>query len=68
MPHNYNDQELIILYSYWSEENWAAGFMKPDRDIVASFRKWIHLYCEHPRNLLDYEQELLAEYRRQEGE
>jgi hypothetical protein len=57
---------LLALYSYWSEEFYAAGFMHPDAETVAEFRRWMKNTPEVVPAREDYEREFLEEFRRQE--
>ena len=59
-----DDNEIVTLYEEWSERFWAAGFMDPSKGMVRQFRDW--LGDREPRQRLDYENEMLAEYHRQE--
>jgi|2_EtaG_2_1085320.scaffolds.fasta_scaffold249071_2 hypothetical protein len=64
------DEEILLLYSQWSEEYYCAGFLTPDFFIIKEFRKWLH----GPRKLdlkpvqYDYEGEMLEEFHKQEEE
>ncbi len=61
------DDRLIEMYRLWSEENWAASFMSPSKEMVERFRKWLfqRINEHHPRD--SYEDEMLVEYHRQEA-
>lgn len=65
------EEEILGLYSQWSEEYYCAGFLNPDEATVREFRKWLRT----PKPLTwsrelrqDYEQEMLDEFYKQEGE
>jgi hypothetical protein len=64
------DEEILALYSQWSEEHYCAGFLTPDSLSIQAFRKWFH----DPRKLYlrpvqyDYEREMLEEFHKQEEE
>lgn len=68
----YSNEELLGLYSRWSEEYWAAGFMSPDPHTVRDFRIWLHNPKRDQwlrgvgRDLHDYEVQMLEEFKRQE--
>ena len=57
---------LLALYSFWSEEFYAAGFIDPDAETVAEFRRWLKDTLELSPPRQDYEREFLEEFRRQE--
>lgn len=53
-----DDRVLVLLYRVWSEETWRAGFITPDPDRVAAFRKWLAgggEFGEFHKPLEDYE-------------
>ncbi|GEM_PF-4507156 len=67
MPQFLNAEGLLLaLYSFWSEEFYAAGFMDPDAETVAEFRRWLKDTLETSSPQQDYEKEFLEEFRRQE--
>ena len=35
------EEEILGLYSQWSEEYYCAGFLNPDEATVREFRKWL---------------------------
>lgn len=57
---------LLALYSFWSEEFYAAGFMNPTPGTVGQFRRWLKDTLETAPPQEDYEREFLEEFRRQE--
>ena len=63
-----SDEEILALYSQWSEEYYCAGFLNPDPVSIQAFRKWLY----DPRKLYlkpvqyDYENEMLEEFHKQE--
>ena len=59
------DQEILTLYSTWSEEYHCAGFLNPSSETVKDFRDWLN---RHSEPLKDYEQEMLEEFHKQEQE
>lgn len=66
MAKRYTDGEVIALYSFWSEEFYAAGWMSPDPGTVKQFREWlveqaVMTATEGSRR------RMLAEYRKQEA-
>ena len=64
------DEEILSLYSQWSEEYYCAGFLCASPETVSAFRKWLN----DPRKLYlkpiqyDYEREMLDEFYKQGGE
>ena len=67
----YTDDQLLQLYSLWSEECYCAGFLSPDEHSVKEFREWLYGYSRDKhttRKLENYELEFLEEFRRQENE
>ena len=38
---DYTDAEILMLYSIWSEEHYAAGFMSPTKGTVKQFKDWL---------------------------
>jgi hypothetical protein len=56
---NYTDDELIRLYSEYSEEYYAAGFMSPAPSILQSFMRWLERREEQPHERTWYETEFL---------
>jgi len=64
------DEELLSLYSQWSEEYYCAGFLHPSPESIKGFRKWLN----DPRKLYlrtvqyDYERDMLEEFHKQERE
>ena len=64
------DEEILSLYSQWSEEFYCAGFFYVSPGTINDFRKWIN----DPRKLYlkpiqyDYEREMLEEFHKQEEE
>ena len=38
----YSDVELVNLYSEWSEEYYAAGFLIPDESRCRDFVRWLN--------------------------
>jgi len=64
------DEEILSLYSQWSEEYYCAGFLDASPATVSAFRKWLN----DPRKLYlkpiqyDYEREMLDEFYKQGGE
>ena len=65
-----SDEEILVLYSQWSEEYYCAGFLTPDPLSIQTFRKWLNtrkqLYLRPAQN--DYEREMLEEFHKQEEE
>lgn len=61
------NDELLLLYSVWSEEFYCAGFMVPSSDTVEQFRNWLDVRGGANRDVEDYEQEMLDEYHRQQA-
>ena len=59
-----SDEEILALYSQWSEDYYCAGFITPDPLSVQAFRKWLHVRPIHH----DYEREMLEEFHKQEEE
>lgn len=62
----YTDRELLSLYSQYSEEAWAAGFMQPSESEVRSFKRWLLSWeatNREERPLEDYELEFLRIYK-----
>jgi len=65
-----SDEEILTLYSQWSEEYYCAGFLTPNSRSIQAFRTWLH----DPRKLYvrsvqyDYEREMLEEFHKQEEE
>jgi hypothetical protein len=59
------DEEILSLYSQWSEEYYCAGFLTPDSLSVLEFRKWLTALRLKPVQY-DYEREMLEEFHRQE--
>ena len=63
-----SDEEILALYSQWSEEYYCAGFLNPDPLSIQAFRNWLH----DPRKLYlrpvqyDYEKQMLEEFHKQE--
>tara|TARA_B100000949_G_scaffold189117_1_gene172100 strand:+ start:366 stop:575 length:210 start_codon:yes stop_codon:yes gene_type:complete len=64
------DEEILSLYSQWSEEFYCAGFFYGSSGTIRDFRKWLN----DPRKLYlkpvqyDYEREMLKEFHKQEEE
>ena len=56
----WSDSTLLRLYSLWSEEKWAAGFLKPTDDIVRDFVGWLSREWEAEEG---YETEMLTKAR-----
>jgi len=63
------DEEILVLYSQWSEEYYCAGFISASPGTVREFRKWLT-----DRKILylipilhDYEGEMLEEFHKQES-
>ena len=56
---NLTDREIVLLYSQWSEECYAASFWTLDADGLKRFVVW--LKREQP--FKDYELELVRQYR-----
>ncbi len=65
----YSDAKLIALYREWSDETYAAGFYGATEHSVRRFRGWLQITEPERVNLppLDYEQDMLDEYRKQEA-
>jgi hypothetical protein len=66
----YSDSEVVELYREWSESTFSASFMGADDDYqeyVAEFREWLEVKESLPALLLVYEQQMLAEYRKQDA-
>lgn len=59
-----SDWHLVILYRYWSEETYCAGFIGADEDTVKRFREWLRDESLDP--LCDYELEMINIFKRQE--
>ena len=63
-----SDEEILALYSQWSEEYHCAGFLTPDPLSVQAFRKW--LLSPRKSYLMpvqyNYEREMLEEFHKQE--
>jgi len=67
---NMTDRQILQLYSEWSEDAYAAGFISPSEETVRRFREWL----KGPRAredledkpLEDYEVEMLEIFKRQE--
>jgi hypothetical protein len=57
------EARLLDLYSAWSEDRYAAGFMSPSPDTVDQFITWLN-GPGVPRRAWDYEIEMLDEYAR----
>lgn len=72
MTSRLTDGQIIALYSHWSEEAYAAGFMHADEWIVRKFRAWLDLLVDgvgaEGRPLEDYEIAMLDFYRAQESQ
>ncbi len=60
------DRAILVLYRYWSEETYCAGFMDPAEDaIVQSFVDWLRdSGASNADTLTFYEIELLLKFRR----
>jgi len=64
------DEEILLLYSQWSEEYYCAGFLNPDAGTVQEFRKWLKNSPQEPFFYIprmSYEQEMLKEFHNQEA-
>ena len=59
------DGEVLTLYSLWSEETHAAGFLHPDADNVTAFISWLDTMPSTRKVTEDYEIEMLLEFRYQ---
>jgi hypothetical protein len=59
------DGEVLTLYSLWSEETHAAGFLHPDPDNVTAFISWLDTMPSARKVTEDYEIEMLLEFRYQ---
>jgi len=63
------DQEILALYSSWSEEYYCAGFLNPSPGTIKEFRNWLkNLHEQDWTPLQNYEQEMLQEFHRQQKE
>jgi len=60
-----SDEEILALYSQWSEEYYCAGFLTPDPVSIQEFRKWLYDPRKKPVQY-DYEKEMLEEFHKQE--
>ena len=63
---NLSDKTLILLYREWSEECYCAGFMSPHPGHVRKFRRWLKNMSTRLVEYTDYEEEFLAEYKKQQ--
>jgi hypothetical protein len=61
----YTDSDLLRLYSQWSEEAYAAGFIDPTESSVRSFLNWLMRIPEEIEPVEDYEFEMLKIAREQ---
>ena len=69
MATSMTDGRIIELYGLWSEHHWAAGFMKPDPDVVREFRGWLADRPEWNADTApDYEVRMITEFHRQDHE
>lgn len=62
----YTDRELVLLYRQWSEETWAAGFMRASEDTVREFIQWLKVELEKP--VETYESDMIRLFRTLERE
>ena len=62
------DAEIVKLYRIWSEESYSAGFLHATPESVMQFRQWLKSKPLNERLLLNYEQDLVTEFRKQESD
>ena len=67
-----SDEEILALYSQWSEDLYCAGFLNASPEIIKEFRTWLNAPKERNWHqcipYFDYEKEMLQEFHRQEEE
>jgi heme-degrading monooxygenase HmoA len=57
-----DDDLLLVIYEWWSEETYCAGFMNPSNGMVQEFYNWINSDGPNPEHR-DYETEMIDKFR-----